>query len=281
MIVTKRIFEKSLYAAVVALALVLLTTNPLSAQVTFNLTGVGPTEANLAGVYTSPYMGTINGGPTIPVICDDFSDESYVPETWKAYVTSLPSITSEVMNNSDLKWQGSTFDPSLTQAQAYEAAAILSIEILGSTTVQAQQAYSFALWGLFDPYGNGSTTNPPDLGAFGQLEACSSTTCASALSSAMSDLSAALGDVTNSSSTINGLSVSAYLSDYNVTIYSYDAKANPAGPVCGSGPCPISPPQEFITVSMAEPPSPVLLGVDLLGLAGLILVARGRGWLAR
>jgi len=249
--------KKSAYAVAAILALFLLTTGPLAASTTadFDLNGVG-SGANLAGVYTSPYSGSINYGSTVPVICDDFSDESYVPEDWTAYVTSLSSITSGTADTSVLKWQGS-YD-GLNQAQAYEAAALLSVDILTNTGT-AQEDYSFALWALFDPYGNGTT----DLGAFGQLAYYGDT----------SDLSNAGIYLNNAVAAAKAGTVD--LSNYDVTIYSYDTGAHGA---CGTS---CSPPQEFITVSTAEPPAPALLGVDLLGLAGLILIARRYGWLAR
>ncbi len=261
--------QKSALAVAAILALALLATSPLAAAPTlanFDLNGVG-SGANLAGVYTSPYTGSINSGPIVNVICDDFSDESYVPEMWTAYVNSLSSITSETTNNSELKWGSSVYDGSLSQAQAYEAAAVLSVNILTSTGT-AQQDYSFALWALFDPCGNGTNTcndsNSQDLGAFGQLAYYGDNTD---LSNAKSYLSTAVTAV--KAGTVN-------LSNYDVTIYSYDTGAHGA---CGSS---CSQPQEFITVTtVAEPPAPAVLGVDLLGLAGLILFARRYGWLAR
>jgi LPXTG-motif cell wall-anchored protein len=182
----------------------------------------------------------------------------------------LSSITTGTdPYTSDLRWQTSAYAPSLTQVQAYEAAALLSIDILGSGAGSvAQQDYSFALWGLFDP-----------TDAFGQLTSYGDTT---ARNTAITDLNTAISDVTNPLARINGVSLSTYLSNWDVTIYSYDTGATGAG--CG-GPCPV--PQEFITAvdppttGMAEPPAPALLGLDLLGIAGLILMARRRGWLAR
>src|ERR1700690_335571 len=85
--------QKSVYLAVPALALV-LASGPLGAQtVNFNLTSAG-SGASLAGVYTSPYQGDINAGATIPGICDDFADNSYIEEDWNATSTSLSTITS-------------------------------------------------------------------------------------------------------------------------------------------------------------------------------------------
>lgn len=265
--------QKSLYAVGAALALVLLATNPLAAQttVTFDLNSPG-SGANLAGVYTSPYTGTINGGPTIPVICDDFADESYVPETWTAFVTSGSSVSSLTPGSTadQLNWlntPGSTITVNgqvLDQAQAYTVAAVLAVDIMQSAGT-AQEDYSYALWALFDPYGNGVLGDP---GAFGQLAGYTS------------DLNYATTDLDNAVSyAFNSANAAQVQTDVNAaTIYSYDASAGIPTGACG-GPCPK--PQEFISVNMAEPPAPALLGMDLLGLAGLILIARHRGWLAR
>jgi len=208
--------QRTYYLVAALPILVVVLANQLHAQPTAALYLNSPgSGANLAGVYTSPYTGTINGGPTIKMICDDFADDSYVPESWTAYVASLQQITSGTApETSDVKWQGSTFDTSLSQAQAYEVAAILSIEILQATTGSTQQKdLSFALWGLFDPNGNGVSGDP---GAFGQLALYGDTTDENA---AIADLNTAVGDLTTG---IQGMSVSSYLSNYNVTIYSYD-----------------------------------------------------------
>lgn len=262
--------QRSSRAVVAALALGFLATSPLIGgappappPVTFNLTGVG-SGANLAGVYTSPYSGNINGGATIPVICDDFADESFVPETWTAYQTSMSSLISGMSGTPDtyLKWlntPGSTItvdSQTLNQAQAYAVAAVLAVDIVTATTgSQAQKDYSYALWGLFDP-----------TDSFNQLSGLPDQ------ANAENDLKSA---VTFWASSANATQVAADVAA--TTIYSYDPVALPTG--CG-GTCP-PPPQEFLWVNMDEPRSPVLLGIDFLGLAGLVLFARRRGWLAR
>jgi hypothetical protein len=254
--------QKSGYVIGAALAIVLFATSPAAAQTTtFDLTGAGSNTV-LAGVYTSPYTATVGGIANVPVICDDFSDESYVPEDWTAYVASLSSISS---GTTHAMWTGATVTvdgptTTLTQAQAYDVAAILSIGILGqgNTGSVTQQDLSYALWGLFAP-------GP----AFSQLNGLSNQSAAEA------DLRAAVTDVTGNM--VGTQTLSSYLSGYDVTIYSYD----PSNGVWNCGGC-SGPPQEFITATaMAEPPAPALLGVDLLGLVGLVLVARRCGRLAR
>jgi hypothetical protein len=250
--------QRSWYLIVVALALMLLATGPLAAApptVTFNLTGVG-SGANLGGVYTSPYAGNINGGSTMSVICDDFADDSYVPETWTAYVTSLSSVASESTPDTYLKWLTApsstvTVDGlNLTQAEAYTVAAVLAVDILNAPTgSQQQEDLSFSMWELFD----------------------------------YSDASAALNGTPDQASALSYLNAAvtfAFLTPADAaevqadvkatTIYSYDTGATGS---C-NGPC--TAPQEFLAVNRVEPASPALLGLDLLAVAGLILFARRR-----
>jgi hypothetical protein len=224
--------------------------DPLTA--TFNLNSAG-SGANLAGVYTSPYTGTINGGPTIAVICDDFADESYVPENWTAYVTPLSSLTSG-SPDTYLKWlntSGSSLTVgsyTLNQAAAYTVAAVLAVDILHSPTGSpAQEDYSYALWELFD-YSDASS----------QLLAHGDTIDAK---NAFADLTGAVTYVETSSLGPGNYS--------NVTIYSYDP-----GATCVGATCPTTAPQEFITVSTPEPSSLVLLALGLLSLVGLALTRR-------
>ena len=228
-------------------------------NVTFNLTGVGVGNV-LGGVYTSPYAGNINGGSTVSVICDDYADESFLPESWTAYMTQLSQVLGETSTDTYLKWTtgwngtGSMAAPlELDQIQAYSAAAILAIDVLSSSGV-TQEEYSYAMWELFDPTDASAALN----GTGDQ-------------STVAGMVQAAASDAVNG--TINGGSLATYLSNYNVTIYSYDTQLSNAHGACSPN-CP--PPQEFITVSMAEPSSPALLFFDLLGVAGLVFFVRRR-----
>jgi hypothetical protein len=276
----KLTFPRLCNAAPVGLAIVFMAATQLVAQpptTTFFMDNAG-SGANLAGVYTSPYGGQVNYpvSAVIPVICDDFADESFVPEEWTAYVTSLSSLTPATPDTY-LKWGTSnsvtgtdavTGTWSLNQSQAYDVAALLSIDLLQSVTGSAaQQDYSFALWGLFDSTGTG----PGDPGAFPWLANAGDGTDEV---NAEKFLNTAIGDV--KSGMVGGSSLSSYLSQYHVTIYSYDAAANPNGPSCGGGPCPASPPQEFITVTTPEASTPVLFAVDLLSFIALAMFLRKR-----
>lgn len=256
----KQAIQQLKYVSGVALALALLAGSSLAAPptTTFDLTGVG-TGSVLAGVYTSPYSGSVTGpaGTTIPVICDDFADDSYVPEQWTAYVTSLSSLTSGTPDTY-LKWlntPGSTITVDgdvLNQASAYTVAAVLAIDILTSTG-EAQEDYSYAMWELFDAPA-----------AFAQLTAYGDT---SDEATANNDLNAAVTNVET-----NGLTPADYT---NVTIYSFDSAAG--APTCNGGPCPNSPPQEFITVNMDEASAlPELALYLVLCAGGLFFIGRRR-----
>lgn len=186
--------------AAAALALVLFASSPLPAQTPFAIVGVG-IGGSLDGIYTSPYQGEIggtfhsgvlSGGTPTSVICDDFSNNSYVPEYWTAYDTSLSSINAGTNTPGELKWEtansggnvttgassglGSLGDPYAgwdlgNQETAYDVAAYLAIEIMtcgptnpvdAACTSQASttsEQLSYALWELFDATG-GSTVNP-------------------------------------------------------------------------------------------------------------------------
>lgn len=98
------------------------------------LTGAG--SNTLDGVYIGPYTATINGVST-PVICDDYADESYLPESWTANVASLTSLTN-------------TNHPG--QTQDYEEIIYLSNELLAAPVNSLQAGeIQFALWAVFDP----------------------------------------------------------------------------------------------------------------------------------
>jgi hypothetical protein len=278
--------QKWWFVVVAAVGFVLLTGGRASAE-TANvyLDSVGSGTV-LAGVYTSPYGAVFTPGSTsagagtsVPAICDDFYDNSYIDEDWNTNVTTLSSLTSYDLTSgpdTTVKWgqsgsvavndtaYGGTLDTTLTQVQAYDAAALLSISILGSTPAgdQQQQDLSYALWALFDT--SQSLTqlsgNPTDK------------------TNAINDLNTAVQEVI--SGEVGTTPLSAYLSNYNVTIYSYsgvDVGGTTSPTTCPSGPCD-PPPQEMITVtSMSEPPSLGVFAVYFLLGGGCLLFFGRRG----
>jgi hypothetical protein len=299
---------------VAALAVVLLAGSPLMAQqrgladapVTppagesnFYLNSIGAGNI-LGGVYTSPYDAVINpttinsngsytGGTAIPVICDDFADNTYTDEDWNTIVTNLSSITSldttlkfgdtnSITVNDQAQATslaigsyGLDTIPALTQLEAYDAAALLAIDIFNLTDDSANAAqlggYSYAMWALFD------TTD-----ALGQLTCTTGPNCPANTAGemlAIEDLYGVVNEVLYNSTAAN-----ATLANYNVNIYTYDKLSAPSCYNPPSG-CPTTTPQEFIAVStVASVPEASslasLLVYILLGGASLLFFGRRR-----
>jgi hypothetical protein len=242
---------KSLFLAI--LGLICFATGAFATQ-SFTLTSAGP--ANLGGVYTSPYTATIDGVSNIAVFCDDFIDDVYIGETWQVNATNLSQLPL-LDPNSPLMWDTTDATKQVTD---YITAAILATQLLnlGNPESLAAEEISWAIWDVFDP------TAPlysalylpgyePAIAAYllaAQLEANAIVSGAPTLSAAVSTFS-------------------------NVTIYTPAPKSDGAVRICPVGArCGL--PQEFISVSMAEPASPLLLGFDFLAIGGLLLVVRLR-----
>jgi hypothetical protein len=122
----KNVLQKLLLVAAVAL----LSLAPASFADTASMSLTGAGSNGMAGVLIGPYTANINGVST-PVICDDYGDESYIPETWTADVTTA-SNTGGTRNTS--KW-GLT---STQQTQDYAVAAYLANELLAAPVNSTQ-----------------------------------------------------------------------------------------------------------------------------------------------
>lgn len=106
----------------------------LADTATMTLTGAGNNALN--GVLIGPYTATINGTST-PVICDDYGDESYIPESWTANVSSFSNLSK-------------TNNPG--QTILYDEVAYLTLELLSAPKNSLQAAeIQYALWDVFDP----------------------------------------------------------------------------------------------------------------------------------
>jgi len=113
------------------------------AQTQVTLTGPPPGYV-YDGVYMSPYYATVGSSTNVPVICDDFGDNSWPNSTWSASTTSFSSITS-----SNTSWGVAGGNTSL-----YGAVGYLVGQILSAPSGSLQQIVdSFELWAIFDPSG--------------------------------------------------------------------------------------------------------------------------------
>ena len=107
-----------------------------SSAVNMSLAGVGAGHV-MAGVYTSPYSGTVNNSPTA-IICDAFADETFLNETWQASVSTVADLGAT-------KWGGKSAQ------QRYDAAAALSLKLMATSDATQMGVLSFAIWDIFDP----------------------------------------------------------------------------------------------------------------------------------
>lgn len=136
--------------AVSALAVSLFGT-AASADTTMTLTGVGD-QATVGNVYVDPYTATIAGIKSVPVICDDWSNNTYQGEQWKATVMSASTVGNPALGT-----------PMFGNNQTlYNEIAYLASNIWANPTDKTiQTEYSFALWEL--TYGaNGTYKDPTD-----------------------------------------------------------------------------------------------------------------------
>ena len=105
------------------------------ADSTMTLTGAGNNPA--FNVYVGPYTATINGIST-PVICDDFSDESFLGESWNASVANLAAVATGAPSFS-------------TGTGNFSEAAWLTLQLLSAANNSEATAIQYAIWDLFDP----------------------------------------------------------------------------------------------------------------------------------
>jgi hypothetical protein len=187
-------------------------------------------------IEVGPYYASINGGVSTAVICDDFGDESYFPETWTADVYNSPnSATTDAQ-----KWSilNAKQPQAFTMAQDYNMVGWLASQMmlnLGDAKLVGQ--IDFALWAVFDP-----TAMP-------FMEQTRGTSWLTAAAKYKDDPS--------------------FISGFD--IYSPDTHFAISSP--GSA---MNPPQELLVVHTPEPPGLTMLGLDLSGLAALIFLFHRR-----
>lgn len=88
------------------------------------------------GVYTSPYYATVNGIADVLVVCDDFSHEDTIGESWTVTTSTLSDLS------------GARFDQGQTdQLQQYGEVAWLFNQLLADPS--DANNISFAIWAVF------------------------------------------------------------------------------------------------------------------------------------
>src|SRR5947209_827828 len=126
-------------SAVAVFAMLLLLSTGAAAD-TIKLTGVGGN--NEGGVYTVPYYLSINGAASNMVMCDDYTHDVVVNETWQGTVYTYADLATSL---------GST-----------RAGASVANGGLGLSLAQAQQDYREMFWlftqFLSNPAANGNVT---------------------------------------------------------------------------------------------------------------------------
>ena len=110
--------------------------------------GLGGQSQN--GEYTYPYYLSVDNGPQIPVICDDYLHQSNVGDTWQANLTNLgtDNLNKTRFNN-------------LTE---YEEAGFLLMQINNSNQNEWGNI-NFAIWKILDPNVDMGAVPPGTLGA--------------------------------------------------------------------------------------------------------------------
>jgi len=210
------------------------------------LTGVYNPNNVMGGVYDSPYWLNINGVETL-AICDDFTTDISVGQTWSASQYSLSDVsTAGLQKFNTTPVNGQTLAPTwlvgtttLTIRQEYAAAALLAEDLfanLNSSTAGNSALvgeYSYAIWTIFDP----SAIS----GYNGQIDLTTQGVIANLRTQAFDDV-------------LRGASAT-------ISIYT---------------PTPFSASQEFLVVTTPEASAMGTLIVDLLGLAGVVFVLRRR-----
>lgn len=235
-----------------------------SAWATSDTLKLANTGANypMGGVYTSPYGISVNNGSPVMMICDDFTTDISVGQSWTAIPTTFAAL------------QAGTYDPTLnpkftpTSLSSYATVAVLAADLMSLPAWNTEQAgeISFALWDVFDPTLLNSTANPYGSITTGELNAA-----LGYLHTAQAEVAAAtVGGVINLSAVVDPLFAGQSIS--GLTIYTPD---------------PRNASQEFLqvqlsstggggSVGMPEPSYPVILAVDLFAVVGVIALLRRR-----
>jgi hypothetical protein len=146
--------------------------------VSVSITGVsGDPIVTVGGeeVYAGVYGGISTlAGANPGIICDDFNDEVYVPETWTAtaYQVSTLGTTTPI---SDVLFGGSYTSHGYTNVgiAGYAELAYLVNQMVSTTNTATQGDLSEAIWSITDPGLSGVDTNAQNFVSAAQTYASS------------------------------------------------------------------------------------------------------------
>jgi len=238
------------YGYLTAVAVLAFASASFAGTTSMDLTGTGDNATvwdGGMGAYVDPYTATVGGVANTSVICDDWSNNSYVNETWTATVTTVSSLAS---GPSSAVMFGANSTLGLTQDQLYLEAAWLGTQLLANPTNYANQvAVSFALWELtYNAAGSATETPTPTAFLAGSSESSYQTTVNTLLANAKSAVAGGYSGI--------GWEILT--------------------PVAGSSnPSSDGTPQEFL-VRTPESSAVVMFSADMLGLLALAFVFRKR-----
>jgi hypothetical protein len=135
------------FFALAALFVISATVAGFADTVEARFAGLGGQYQN--GHYTYPYYLTIDNGPEIAMMCDDFYHQSDVGDTWQANITTLTGGNLSHTRFNDLN--------------KYEEAGYLLMQINHSNELEWGNI-NFAVWKIFDPDINMGSTPRGTLG---------------------------------------------------------------------------------------------------------------------
>ncbi|MGH9352712.1 MAG: hypothetical protein ACRD2G_11215 [Terriglobia bacterium] len=206
--------------------------------VNMDLTSPGSTLTGtnvLGNAYVGAYTATINGVST-PVICDDYGDESYIPESWTANSSTFSDLSSTLWA---AKYPGSY--PTL-----YDEAAWLIEQMVNPTNASQLGEIQYAICGVFNSSSITDLTNYN--AADGAL--------------AQHWLNMAQGKIPSDLS--------------NFTVYTPVIPSDASCSGYPSSSCPNSPPQEFMVYNASESSFLAIFGADLLLFGCAVVILRRR-----
>ncbi len=220
------------------------------------------------GYYMDPYTATVGGVANTTMICDDWSDNTYLGESWTAY-----QINASTVGNSSLGTPMFGNNQNLYNELAWLGSQMLANYSLAPTTAQQQTEteISFAIWAL--TWGaNGTTAETP-----APLPYLCSNLGGSFSGGNNSDTGTCSGLTPGSVAANEWAQALSYLSTAEGSESNYSAAGwEILTPKSGtSNPSGDGTPQEFL-VYTPEASTIVMLGADLLGLLALAFFFRRR-----